>query len=148
MAAAPSDLVMLVVEDNPADVALLQEALRAASLRFRLHVAEDGGQALQFLRRQGPFRDAPQPDVIVLDLNLPVRSGREVLAELGAEPVLWRTPVAVLTASRTDADVCGLYPGGRCHYFVKTGQFETLVGVARHIGQLAAGGSGVARPAP
>jgi two-component system, chemotaxis family, response regulator Rcp1 len=128
-----SNLVILIVEDNPADVVLFTEALEDAHTPADLHGVSNGEDALRFLRQKAPFAGAPRPDVIVLDLNLPVKSGREVLAELSAEPALNGTPVAILTTSQSEADVCDTYPIGRCRYFVKTGDFIALVEIVKTI---------------
>jgi CheY-like chemotaxis protein len=97
--------VILIVEDNPADVRLTREAFAETPLRPTLHVARDGVEALAFLRREPPFADAPEPDMILLDLNLPRKDGRELLREIKGDPLLRRTPVVVLTTSRAPADV-------------------------------------------
>jgi two-component system, chemotaxis family, response regulator Rcp1 len=100
---------ILLVEDNPGDARLTLEAMREAKLRNRLHVVEDGVEAMEFLRRQGRFGDAPRPDLILLDLNLPRKDGREVLAEVKADPDLKRIPVVVLTTSQSEEDVARAY---------------------------------------
>lgn len=87
----------LLVEDNPGDVRLTQEALRECKLRNNLSVVGDGVEALAFLRREGKYQDAPRPDVILLDLNLPKKGGHEVLAEIKADPVLRRIPVVIIS---------------------------------------------------
>ncbi|MFQ5889838.1 MAG: response regulator [Gemmatimonadota bacterium] len=99
---------ILLVEDNPGDVDLTREAL-SNRLVNRLHVVEDGVKALAFVRRQGEYSDAPRPDLILLDLNLPRKDGREVLAELKADEKLRRIPVVVLTTSQADEDVLRSY---------------------------------------
>ena len=100
---------ILLVEDNPGDARLTLEAMREAKVRNRIHVVEDGVEAMEFLRRQGRFGDAPRPDLILLDLNLPRKDGREVLAEVKADPDLKRIPVVVLTTSRAEEDVLRAY---------------------------------------
>jgi len=100
---------ILLVEDNPGDARLTLEAMREAKVRNRIHVVEDGVEAMEFLRRQGRFGDAPRPDLILLDLNLPRKDGREVLAEVKADPELKRIPVVVLTTSRAEEDVLRAY---------------------------------------
>src|SRR2546425_7150704 len=95
---------ILLVEDNPADARLAAEALRESSFDNRLHWASDGVQAMAFLRREGKDAEAPRPDLILLDLNLPKKDGREVLAEVKGDPSLKRIPVVVLTTSQADSD--------------------------------------------
>ncbi|MCK9297013.1 MAG: response regulator [Desulfobulbaceae bacterium] len=124
---------ILLVEDNPGDVALFEEAVEVCGLPVRVHTVDHGLEALQFLRRQGPFADAPGPDVVVLDLNLPIMNGQELLAEMMADPQLQRLPVAVLTTSAFDQYVCDLCPPGRCLYFSKTDDFQLLQDIVRQI---------------
>jgi CheY-like chemotaxis protein len=100
---------ILLVEDNPGDVELTMEALNGAKVRNRLHVVTDGVEAMAFLRREGKYADAPTPDLILLDLNLPRKDGREVLAEIKADPLLGRIPVVVLTTSEAERDVLQTY---------------------------------------
>lgn len=132
-------LVMLVVEDNPGDVLLLTEAVEQTGIAARVLVVGDGDEATEFLARRGCHTGAPRPGLIVLDLNLPIKSGREVLAEIMADPALNEIPVAVLTTSKCETDVCDSYTPGRCRYFVKTGDFEELVGIVRHMERFAQG---------
>ena len=126
-------LVMLLIEDNPADVAFFQEALEATQTPATVHVVGDGSDALRFLLRRERYADAPRPDVIVLDLNLPLKNGHEVVMELASDPELNTIPVAVLTTSTTDTRVCELYPRGRCLYFAKTEDFGRLQDIVRQI---------------
>jgi len=108
-------LCVLLVEDNPGDQRLVKEALRENDLQCELHIAEDGVLALQFLRREGKYQDAPRPDLILLDLNLPKISGREVLGELKAEEGLKSIPVVVMTTSQADEDISKVYGlNGNC----------------------------------
>ena len=100
---------ILLIEDNPGDARLTQEAMRAAKMTNVLHVVEDGVQAMEFLRQRSRFKDAPRPDLILLDLNLPKKDGRAVLAEGKADPDLRRIPVVVLTTSRSEEDVMQAY---------------------------------------
>jgi two-component system, chemotaxis family, response regulator Rcp1 len=102
-------LRVLLVEDNPGDVELALEALKEARVRNEIHVVGDGVQALEFLRRQGRFGDAPRPDLILLDLNLPKMDGREVLRQIKAEVSLRSIPIVVLTTSQADEDVVKAY---------------------------------------
>lgn len=100
---------ILLVEDNPGDARLTLEAMRDAKVRNQIHVVEDGVEAMEFLRHQGRFADVPRPDLILLDLNLPRKDGREVLAEVKADPELRRIPVVILTTSRDEEDVLRAY---------------------------------------
>jgi two-component system, chemotaxis family, response regulator Rcp1 len=102
-------LEILLVEDNPVDVLMTQEALSAGKLQSHLSVVRDGDQALQFLSKEAPYENAPRPDLILLDLNLPRRDGREVLARIKDDPVLRRIPVIVLTTSGADEDIIASY---------------------------------------
>ena len=128
-----SRMLMLLVEDNPGDVVLFREALRASGLAARAEVVDNGEEAMQYLLRQGQFAQAPRPDVLVLDLNLPVKNGHEVLVEMASDPDLNTIPVAILTTSTTETCVCDMYPPGRCVYFVKTDHFGQLQEVVRQI---------------
>jgi CheY-like chemotaxis protein len=130
-------LVLLVVEDNPADVLLLSEAIEQIGSDVRVHVVGDGSEATDFLARRGSHAAAPRPDLIVLDLNLPIKSGREVLAEIMADPALNDIPVAVLTTSKTEFDVCDGFTKGRCRYHVKTGDFNELVEIVQQLERFA-----------
>src|SRR5215510_12853025 len=96
---------LLLVEDNEGDVLLTQVALKDAKIANRLHIASDGEQALKMLRKEPPYGDQVTPDLILLDLNLPRKDGREVLAEIKRSPDLAKIPVVILTGSRADMDV-------------------------------------------
>ena len=100
---------ILMVEDNPADVRLTQEAFKDAKVLNEMHVVEDGEQAMAFLRHEGEYAGAPRPDLILLDLNLPKKDGREVLAEIKQDPNLRRIPVVVLTTSDDENDIFKAY---------------------------------------
>lgn len=100
---------ILLVEDSPADVRLTKEVLGEARVRNTLHVVRDGVDAMAFLRREGGYADAPMPDLILLDLNLPRKPGREVLAEVKRDPALKRIPVVVLTTSVAERDILEAY---------------------------------------
>ncbi len=100
---------ILLVEDNPGDVRLTKEALKDAKVLNEIYVAKDGVEAMDFLHRQGQFVDAPIPDMILLDLNLPRKDGREVLAEVKKDPKLKHIPVIILTTSKADEDIIKTY---------------------------------------
>ena len=100
---------ILLVEDNPGDVRLTKEALKEGKVYSNLHTCKDGVEAMEFLRRQGKFKDAPRPDIILLDLNLPRKDGREVLAEVKEDADLRTIPVVVLTTSEAEEDIARSY---------------------------------------
>jgi CheY-like chemotaxis protein len=100
---------ILLVEDNPGDIDLTREALEDAKVCNRLHVAEDGEQALDYVFRRGPYAHAPRPDLILLDLNLPKRDGREVLEAIRADGDLTEIPIVILTSSQADEDIARAY---------------------------------------
>jgi chemotaxis family two-component system response regulator Rcp1 len=100
---------ILLVEDNPGDVRLTAEALKEAKVHNHLYVVEDGVEAMAFLRREGTYADAPRPDIILLDLNLPRKDGREVLTEMKADRVFGHIPVVILTTSEAEQDVLETY---------------------------------------
>lgn len=110
---------VLLVEDNPADVDLAREALEASRLHLQISVATDGVEALEFLQRRGRYADAPRPDLILLDLNLPRKSGRELLADLKNDKDLKRIPVVVLSSSEAEKDVLQSYDLGANCYVTK-----------------------------
>lgn len=104
-----TEFEILLVEDNPADVLLTQEAFSEGKIRHRLWCVPDGEEAIQFLRRRGSYSDAPRPDVVLLDLNLPKKDGREILAEIKEDPTLREIPVIILTTSQAEQDVFKAY---------------------------------------
>ncbi len=124
---------ILLVEDSPSDTELSIEALREAKVCNNLNTVENGVDALQFLRRQGPFAKAPRPDLIMLDLNLPRKDGREVLAEIKADPDLKTIPVVVLTTSRAEEDVLRAYQLNANCYITKPVDFQQFVKVVQHV---------------
>ena len=109
MSPEPQALCILLVEDSPADIRLTEEALRDSPIVDTLHVARDGEEAMDFLRRRGEHAEAPRPDLVLLDLNLPGKDGREVLEELKSDLELRRIPIVVLTTSATEADILRSY---------------------------------------
>ncbi len=124
---------VLLVEDNPGDARLTQEALREGKLRNRIHHARDGVEALAFLRREGEFRDAPVPDIILLDLNMPRKDGREVLAEIKADPKLRLIPVVILTTSEAENDIVKSYELHANCYITKPVDLEKFTTIVHTI---------------
>jgi two-component system, chemotaxis family, response regulator Rcp1 len=124
---------ILLVEDNAGDVVLVREALREGKIRNDIHVAVDGVEAMKFLRRQGEFKEAPRPDLILLDLNLPRKDGREVLAEIKSDPELQAIPVVILTTSQHEADVVKSYQLHANSFITKPVGFEQFLKVMRGI---------------
>jgi two-component system, chemotaxis family, response regulator Rcp1 len=118
---------ILLVEDNKADSDLAREVLREADVRSNLSVARDGEEAIAFLRRKNGHTDRPRPDLVLLDLNLPRKDGRELLAEMKADPDLRRIPVIVLTASAADRDVAQAYEHHVNAYITKPTDFDSFV---------------------
>jgi chemotaxis family two-component system response regulator Rcp1 len=124
---------VLLVEDNPGDVRLTKEALKEGKLLNQLTVVGDGVEALSFLRKQGIYADALQPELILLDLNLPKKDGREVLAEIKADPNLRRIPVVVLTTSSSEEDILKIYDLHANCYITKPVDLEQFMGVVKSI---------------
>lgn len=124
---------ILLVEDSPADAGLAVEALKAAKIANNLTVVEDGEEATDLLYRRGRYAQAPRPDLILLDLNLPRKDGREVLKEIKADPSLRRIPVVVLTTSRDEQDVMRSYESFANCYITKPVDFEQFMAVVRSV---------------
>jgi len=124
---------ILVVEDNPGDVRLMIEALKDSKLRNRMSVAEDGVAALAFLRREGRYVGAPRPDVILLDLNLPKKTGHEVLAEIKSDPNLRRIPVVIVTSSNAEQDILQAYDQHANCYVTKPVDLTQFMKIVRSI---------------
>jgi len=124
---------ILLVEDNPGDARLTEEALRESRLYNNLHRVCDGVEALQFVRRQGPFADKPRPDIILLDLNMPKKDGREVLGEIKADPDLKSIPVVVLTTSEAERDVLKSYELHANCYITKPVDLDKFMEIVRRI---------------
>lgn len=133
MEATPIQILM--VEDNEPDIRLATEALKEAKIANSVHVVEDGVEALEYLRRQGKHEAARRPDLILLDLNLPRKDGRQVLAEIKADPDLGRIPVVVLTSSSAEQDVLKSYDLHANSYIVKPVDFAGLMDVVKSIEQ-------------
>lgn len=124
---------VLLVEDNPGDVRLTREVFRNARRPVNLTVVGDGVEALDLLYRRGRYERAPRPDLIVLDLNLPRKTGSEVLAEIKADDRLRRIPVVILTTSRTDKDIAQSYDQHANCYIAKPVDLDQFVAVIRAI---------------
>ncbi len=124
---------ILLVEDSPADVLIAREALAEAKLLNEIHVAEDGVEAMDFLHKRGKFQDAPSPDLILLDLNLPRKNGREVLEEIKADDRLKHIPVVVLTTSSAEEDILRSYNLHANCYVVKPVEFDSFVKAVQSI---------------
>ena len=124
---------ILVVEDNPGDVRLMREALRESKIINQLRAVSDGQEALAFLRKQGRYAHAIRPDLILLDLNLPGKDGREVLSEIKADPDLRRIPVVIVTSSKTEEDIVRSYNHHANCYITKPLDLEKFVEVVQAI---------------
>lgn len=126
-------LSVLLVEDDPGDVMIAREALAAGRLSTELHVVTDGVEAMQYLHQDAPYADAVRPDLILLDLNLPKKSGHEVLEEVKADPELRRIPVVVLTTSQAQEDVAKSYDLHANVHVSKPVDFDQFTDVVRQI---------------
>jgi CheY-like chemotaxis protein len=133
MGAVGVPVEVLLVEDNPGDVRLTREAFRDNKVRIRLSVVEDGVEAIAFLHREGRYVNAPRPDLILLDLNLPRKDGREVLEEVKRDSELRRIPVVILTTSTAEQDIVRAYDYSANCYITKPVDFEQFLGVVKAI---------------
>jgi len=124
---------ILLVEDNPGDAKLALEALKVGRLRYEAHVVEDGKQAISFLRREGEYADAPRPDIILLDFNLPKKDGQQVLAEIKEDENLKCIPVVVFTVSKADEEILRAYDLRANCYITKPADIEQLFKIVRSI---------------
>lgn len=124
---------ILLVEDNPGDVRLAREALKESKVRNNIYVVEDGVEAMAFLRRKEKYRNMPRPDLILLDLNLPRKSGREVLAEVKSDEGLKRIPVVILTVSKDEEDILKAYDLHCNCYITKPIDFGQFMKITRMI---------------
>jgi chemotaxis family two-component system response regulator Rcp1 len=124
---------ILLVEDNPGDVRLTKEAFKEAKVNNNLHIVSDGVEAMDFLRRKGKYIGAPRPDIILLDLNMPKKNGREVLAEIKADPDLMRIPVLVLTISQAEEDILKSYNLHANCYIQKPVDINKFIDVVKSI---------------
>ncbi|MBI3903396.1 MAG: response regulator [Nitrosomonadales bacterium] len=127
----PADF--LLVEDNPGDVRLTQEALKTHKVQNNLHVVTDGEEAMLFLRKQGKYANAPRPDIILLDLNLPRKDGREVLAEIKSDILLKTIPVVIITSSEAEQDVIRSYNLNANCYVTKPVNLDQFIKVVQSI---------------
>ena len=126
---------ILLVEDNPGDVELTREALHDSKVHMRLHVVPDGVEALAFLRCQGPYADAPRPDLVLLDLNLPRKDGRGVLADVKQDPELKHIPIVILTSSQAEQDILRAYELQANCYVTKPVDLDQFITIVRSIEQ-------------
>ena len=126
---------ILLVEDSPADVLITREAFAEFKIVNTLHVVEDGGEAMAFLKQDGKYASVPRPDLILLDLNLPRKNGREVLAEIKTDPKLKSIPVVILTTSNSERDILQAYDQHANCYIVKPVGFDNFVEAVKTINQ-------------
>ena len=124
---------VLLVEDDPGDVLMTREAFEEHKVRNHLNVVSDGADALAYVRREGEFADAVRPDLILLDLNLPKRDGREVLRELKTDPDLREIPIVVLTTSSAESDVLASYQLYANAYVTKPADFDRFISAVKQI---------------
>lgn len=133
MATATAPIEILLVEDSPADVRLTREALKEAKVRNNVHVAVDGVDAMDFLHQRGKHAAAPSPDLILLDLNLPRKDGREVLEDIKSHDRLRRIPVVILTTSQSEQDILVSYQLSANAYVTKPVDLEQFLDVVKSI---------------
>ncbi len=128
-------VTILLIEDNPGDVFLFQETLTDVdpSTKYNIEIVKNGRDAIHFLHREDCFGEVVLPDIIVLDINLPIKSGREVYMDIISDPELKRIPVAILTSSIFDRDLCNMHPEGLCSYFEKTFDYERFQEIVNNI---------------
>jgi chemotaxis family two-component system response regulator Rcp1 len=124
---------VLLVEDSPGDVRLTREAFKDAKVHINLHVAYDGAEAMAFVKREGVHADAPRPDMVLLDLNLPKKSGREVLEEIKEDPALMSIPVVILTTSASEQDILRSYLHHANCFITKPVDLEGFLTVVKSI---------------
>jgi CheY-like chemotaxis protein len=129
----PEHVHVLLVEDDPGDVLMTREAFEHHKIRNPLHVVSDGAEAIRFLRQEGEHADAPRPGLVLLDLNLPLKNGREVLAEVKTDPALRSIPVVVLTTSAAEEDILRSYDLHANAYVTKPVDFSRFMDVIRQI---------------
>ena len=124
---------ILLVEDNPADVRLTQEAFKTTRIRNQIHVVRDGAEAMAFLEQTGRYANSPRPDMILLDLNLPKKDGREVLAQIKHEPEFKRIPVVILTTSNEEEDIAHTYDHHANCFITKPADLDQFLNVVKSI---------------
>jgi CheY-like chemotaxis protein len=124
---------VLLVEDSPGDVRLTREALKEGKVRNNLSVVSDGVEAMEFLRREGKYADAPRPDIVLLDLNMPRKDGREVLAEMKGDESLKRIPVVILTTSEAEQDILKTYDLHANCYLTKPVDLEQFISIVKSV---------------
>lgn len=129
----PHRIDILLVEDDPGDVELTREGLREATMLVNLHVVDDGEKALKFLRKEPPYAEAVRPDIVLLDLNMPRKDGKEALREIKGDPALRSIPVVVLTTSEAEADIAACYDLGVNCYITKPISFAAFTKVVAMI---------------
>lgn len=124
---------ILLVEDNPGDIRLTKEVLKEGKIRNKLDVVTDGEEAILYLKKTGFYKEATTPDIILLDLNLPKKDGREVLAEIKTDPLLMLIPVIVLTTSAAEQDILNMYAHHANCYITKPVDFNQFINVIKSI---------------
>jgi CheY-like chemotaxis protein len=122
---------VLLVDDNPADTDLMAEVLSNSKRHYRVNVVSDGARAISFLRREGEYAEAPVPDLMVLDLNLPRKDGRQVLSEVKSDPNLAKIPVVIFTTSQANSDITRSYELGANCYLRKPGNLPDFMAVVQ-----------------
>jgi two-component system response regulator len=130
----PRPAEILLVEDNENDVVLTRESFKIVKLTIKLHHVKNGQECMAFLRKEAPYENVPTPDLILLDLNMPIMDGREVLQELVADPALNHLPVVILTTSTEEKDILTMYKLRASSYIVKPVDFDQFMRVIREFG--------------
>jgi CheY-like chemotaxis protein len=128
-------LTILMADDDDEDCMLAEDALRESRLKNPIRFVHDGEELLAYLRREGEYHDAPRPGLILLDLNMPRKDGREALEEIRADPSMRRIPIVVLTTSRAESDILRSYDLGANSYITKPVTFQSLVDVMQMLGK-------------
>ncbi|WP_019009645.1 response regulator [Deinococcus aquatilis] len=135
LASTTTPIEILLVEDSEPDIILTQEAFAEVGVTNNLHVTRDGVEALEFLRRQGPYSLVPRPDVILLDINMPRMNGLEVLSAVKRDPNLMTIPIIMLTTSAADEDILRSYQAHAASYVVKPIEFDTFYAAIHALGR-------------